>query len=394
MRFAGMAILTLALVMALSPLGSSQPTLPVVRKCLQDLSRRLALPVESIRVSRTRQVVFPDASLGLPRPGETPARARTSGRALVLEAGHAEYLYTTSESRFRYGGPLRSWDFSALAIHRVPGDPNQNGNLVQTSLAGTNPAIRMRGVFDFQPQPDGSILASRRLSRSSQELLYLPAGVDGKEKRLFTAFELLAPTLNSSRTRWASFVRPRAGASWALARNPLEAAPEQARLLDLPGSSLPVRVLWEGADPVIEVQLAGATRFFTWKTEEGASSWRERPPHPDPLVRELQLNKSQRLEIRSSPQGSSTLVLEVWFTGDERVLASIPSFEVSQVSVSAAREFLVLSGRRGNEPRAFAVDLATGEVLPLPRKAQGETRILNAPVVDGSPVEKWLRPEL
>ncbi len=391
MRLARQAVLAMGLVLALTAWGSPQSTPAVIRNCRQDLSQRLGLPPEAIRVSRMRQVIFPDASLGLPRPGESPARTRVSGRVLVLEAGREDYLYTTSESRFRYGGPLRSWKSSALAIHPVPGDPNLNGNLIQTSLVGTNPTIRLRRVRDFQPQPDGSILAWRRHSRSSQELLYLPSGSKKKERRLLMAFDLAAGTLDSSRSRWACFVRPEAGATWALAHSPLGAAADQIRLSELPEQARPVRVFWEEANPVIQVTVSGATRHFELTREEETETWRERASYPDPLARELQINKSQRLVVRASPQGRSTLVLEVWFSGDERVLASVPTFEAHQVSLSAEKDFLVLSGRRGDESRAVTVDLTTGEVLPLGQGAQSETRLFHQPVGDWSRLEKWLR---
>ena len=61
-------------------------------------------------------------------------------------------------------------------------------NLTFTSLLLSLPLaffmalVRLRRVRDFQPQPDGSILAWRRLSRSSHELLYLPSGRKKKER--------------------------------------------------------------------------------------------------------------------------------------------------------------------------------------------------------------------
>ncbi len=393
MRLARMAALALVLVLAWTIRGFAQPPPEVVQKCRQDLSQRLGLPPEAIRVSRMRQVLFPDASLGLPRPGESPARTRISGRVLLLEAGREGYFYTSSESRFRYGGPLSSWKSSALAIHPVPGDPDLNGDLIQTSLIGTNPTVRLRRVRDFQPQPDGSILAWRRLSRSSHELLYLPSGRKKKERRLLTAFDLSAGTLDPSKSRWACLMRSGAGASWALASNRLDAEADQTRRFQLPAQARPVRVFWEEANPVIEVTVSGATRYFELTREGETETWRERATGPDPLTRDLQLNKSQRLVVRASPQGRSTLVLEAWFSGDERVLASIPAFGAHQVSLSAEKDFLVLSGRRGDKSRAFTVDLRTGEVMALGRGFQGEARLFRQPVGDWSRLEKWLRLE-
>ncbi|MGI5844236.1 MAG: hypothetical protein ACOX9B_08685 [Candidatus Xenobium sp.] len=391
MRLARMAALALTLVMAGTIRGFAQPPPEAVQKCQQNLSQRLGLPLETIRISRMRQVLFPDVSLGLPRPGENPTRARISGRILLLEAGRESYLYTASESRFRYGGPLRSWKYSALAIHPVPGDPDQNGDLVQTSLVGTNPSVRLRRVRDFRPQTDGSLLAWRRLSRSSQELLYLPPGNTKKEHRLLTAFDLAAGTLDSAKSRWACFMRSGPSVSWALACNRLDAEADQTRLVQLPAQARPVRVFWEEANPVIEVTVSGGTRHFELAREGETENWRELATYPDPLTRDLQINKNQRLLVRASPQGRSTLVLEAWSSGDERVLANISAFEAHQVSLSAGKEFLVLSGRRGDESRAFTVDLKTCEVMFLGRDFQGEARIFRQPVGDWSRLEKWLR---
>ena len=59
------------------------------------------------------------------------AQVQTAGFLLLLATGKTRYLYTASETAFRYGGPLDSWRFSALDLVPSPDDPNLNGNLLQ-----------------------------------------------------------------------------------------------------------------------------------------------------------------------------------------------------------------------------------------------------------------------
>ena len=68
------------------------------------------------------------------------------------------------------------------------------------------------------------------------------------------------------------------------------------------------------------------------------------------------------------------------------MVATIPHFTVTAFDVSPARDFVLLSGRSGDEERAFAVDLFTGEVMPLPG---APARLLVAPPRAWGRVKAW-----
>ena len=380
--------------LALEPRSPAQatPAPPIVARCQQDLARRLQLPVREVRLARMRPVVFPDASLGLPFPGEGSAPVQTRGFGLVLAAGPQQYLYTASDSSFRYGGPMGSWSSSALAIRPSGAGANLNGDLVQTSLVGTNPRILLPQVNDFQPQADGSILARRRMSRSEQELLYLSPGPGRQEVALLSAADVLAPTLDPSATRWAAFVQPRPGGAWSLVRSSLKGPPEQAIHLELPEGSRPARLDWTEANPRVAVDRSGRTRYFEQVAGAGPAAWRELRPFPDPREQALQRGEGERVVVRSSPLGRDTLVLRAWPTGDEQVIATIHAFELHEAAFSANQAFLLLSGRRHRELRACTVDLETGEVMVLPRGSTGETRLLREPPPAWRSMEAWFKP--
>ncbi len=387
---AAVALLVLALGMA-GPARADQ-SLPELEKCRQHLAERLGIAKDEVQLLRVSPVQFPDSSLGLPEPGQVYTMAQVPGYAAILEARGRYYLYAASESYFRYAGSLNSWRHSALAIHPVEGEPNLNGNLVQTSLVGTNPEVILEGVSDFRPQADGSILAKRRTSRSGHDLMYLAPEERGEPTRLLSCFDCSEPTLDRSGKSWAAFVRSGPGQPWTLARNELSAPSGQSVYTDLPVDSRPVRLYWGEQNPWIEVTISGTTRCFEQVSASGPNSWRELANPTLPATADMQLNKSQRLEVRPSPEGGSTLILEVWFTGDERVVATIPAFEAREVTISESKDFLVVSGRRREVSRAFAVDLGTGEVLALPQKTDGETRFFSAAPRAWPTLEGWLKP--
>ena len=58
-----------------------------------DLSRRLDISVDEIKVLEARAVVWPDASLGCPQPGMVYAQAVQEGLLIRLQAGGEMYIY-------------------------------------------------------------------------------------------------------------------------------------------------------------------------------------------------------------------------------------------------------------------------------------------------------------
>lgn len=58
-----------------------------------DLAQRLTISADSIRLTRTEAVEWPDTSLGCPKPGFMYAQVVTPGYRIVLEAGGKTYEY-------------------------------------------------------------------------------------------------------------------------------------------------------------------------------------------------------------------------------------------------------------------------------------------------------------
>lgn len=372
------AWLSLVLFLLMAPLGAAAQGGREATAAREDLARRLRVAPSEVLVVGQKPVTFPDSALGLPRPGETVARVATEGVALTLQVGPSAYLYTGSTGGVRYGGPRRSWRYSALWLQPVPDEPNLNGNLVQLSLAGTNPEVVLDLVQDYRAMVDGSILATRRTSRSGHELLYLAPGKRRTPRTLASSFAFVAPTLDTLGRRWAAFVRPRVGGPWTLVMSALDADPEAATELAVPPGR-PKALYWDANWPVVAMDQDGTVRHF----ERKDGGWSEIASFADPAEAELMMNKSERLALRTEKVDGQpvTRVLSVWFTGDERVLASVPGLEAREMTVSPGFEFVVLSG----EGMACAVDLSTGEVMPLPTPA----RLLNLPPAAWSRLEAW-----
>lgn len=369
---------SLVLLLVLAPLGAAAQEGREGTAARGDLARRLRVEVSEVLVLGRQPVTFRDSALGLPRPGEAVARVATEGVALTLQVGPSSYLYTGSTGSVRYGGPRRSWRYSALWLQPVPDEPNLNGNLVQLSLAGTNPEVVLDLVQDYRAMVDGSILATRRTSRSGHELLYLAPGARRTPKALASAFAFAAPTLDSRGRSWAAFVRLHVGGPWTLVMNPLDADPGKATELEVPPGR-PTALYWDGNWPVVALDQEGTVRHY----ERRDGAWAEMASFADPAETELMMNKSERLALRTEQVDGQpvTRVLSVWFTGDERVLASVPGLEARDMTVSPGFEFVVLSG----EGAACAVDLSTGEVMPLPAPA----RLLDLPPPAWSGMEAW-----
>ncbi len=79
--------------------GTSPPeTEAVVRMAVEDLTQRLSLAPEAIRLVSVGAVEWSDASLGCPQPGMMYAQVITPGYRVVLEAGSKRYEYHTDRA--------------------------------------------------------------------------------------------------------------------------------------------------------------------------------------------------------------------------------------------------------------------------------------------------------
>ncbi|MGB9724230.1 MAG: hypothetical protein ACP5OO_11615 [Chloroflexia bacterium] len=82
-------------------IGDWGPAQPLVEAVVADLAGRLNLPPEQIRVVQVEERMWPDSSLGCPRPGEMYLQVITPGYRILLEAGGRQYDYHTgSQAHF------------------------------------------------------------------------------------------------------------------------------------------------------------------------------------------------------------------------------------------------------------------------------------------------------
>lgn len=345
-----------------------------------DLAGRLRIPAEDIQVVSVTPTTFPDSSLGLPRPGEMYAMMITPGHTAVLATQRFRYLYTYARQSFRYGGPVDSLDYSALYLEPIQNEPNLNGNLMQISLCGTNPAMLLAGVSEFYPQHDGSLIALRRTSRSGHELLYLAPGEPGDAVRLAAAFYFGDATVNQDGSCWIAFSRSMVGSGWQVTRGSIAGSEEPARL-SLPEGTRPVRIYWHQDNPVAEVLAGEKTAFYELLCAEEGDSWRELKSFSRPQDLVFVLSRSESLVVSTDTTAGKpvTRVVLEWFTGEENPVTRIEGFESRQASVSEDHRFLFLTGVMGDDSAAFTVDLATGEVLQTLKGHRGPARLFHAP---------------
>lgn len=374
--------IVLAVMIASAALAAGTGPAPATLGAMKaDLSKRLNVPVEQIKVASVKAQVFPDASLGLPRPDEMYAQVLTPGFVVNLQRGETLYLYTATDKSFRYGGPLDSWRYSALYLQPVDEEPNLNGNLMQVSLAGTNPTLILPLVSDFWPQTDGSILAKRRTSRSGHGLLYLAPGQRGEAKLIGGGFDVTGAALSAEGGQWCAFRRPMVGMAWEFVWGKLDGDPQQAQTLALPADSKPVRTYWHLKNPVIAVSAADKVNYYELDLAAATPAWRLDNGFFPPENDEWMLNKSETLVVKTEQVDGKpvTRVIFEWFTGDQKIKATIPNFEAKAFNASHGHRFLLLSGLRDGKTVALTADLATGEVLATVGESQGPVRLFLYP---------------
>jgi hypothetical protein len=66
---------------------------PLIEKAKADLAQRLSIPASQINVTETKQVFWPDASLGCPQPGITYTHVEVPGYLIILESNGNEFEY-------------------------------------------------------------------------------------------------------------------------------------------------------------------------------------------------------------------------------------------------------------------------------------------------------------
>jgi hypothetical protein len=83
-----------------TPIGDTPSPIAqeMVRLSVENLSKRLKIGVDQIRVVKVEAVNWRDASLGCPKPIIDFVRVETPGYRILLEAGGNEYDYHTNET--------------------------------------------------------------------------------------------------------------------------------------------------------------------------------------------------------------------------------------------------------------------------------------------------------
>lgn len=71
----------------------------LIEKAKEDLAQRLSIATTEISLVETREVVWPDASLGCPQPGMKYKQVPEDGALIVLEAQGVTYEYHNGGSR-------------------------------------------------------------------------------------------------------------------------------------------------------------------------------------------------------------------------------------------------------------------------------------------------------
>ena len=84
------------------PMETEEPSLPIpsipglpalIEKAKADLSQRLSTPASQINILETREVFWPDASLGCPQPGTAYDQVEVPGYLILLQANGEEFEY-------------------------------------------------------------------------------------------------------------------------------------------------------------------------------------------------------------------------------------------------------------------------------------------------------------
>lgn len=83
--------------MTLPPFPASSGLQNLIEKAKEDLVQRSSIPITQINLVEAREVVWPDASLGCPRPEMAYAQVLTPGYLILLKAGDTTFEFHASK---------------------------------------------------------------------------------------------------------------------------------------------------------------------------------------------------------------------------------------------------------------------------------------------------------
>ncbi len=335
----------------------------IVAKCTADLAQRLKLKAQDIQVIETQATNWPDAALGMPENDHMYAQVVTPGWKVILEARGSRYLYTTSATAYRYGGPLAIWSYSMLYLSPSPDEQSPKGDLYQCSLLGTNSALLLSDVTDYYPQQNGVVLVKRRTSKTTCELLYVKANEAGKSTTLQTAFDFGDAAMNSAQDTWAAFVQPAAGAAWNIVVGNL-ADGTQVKTLPLPAGVRPGLISWSG-DKLMLLEFNSRVICIEITPSANTAEWKAADVATFPGANHFKLSNNETLDFKEIRDNNNKPVVEVarvGHTGNRHLIATISGLTLHGDDFLGGR-FAFLQGEENAAPATYTIDITTGEVL-------------------------------
>ena len=369
----------------------------IAESCRNDLARRLKVDPDLVELVTSTAIDWPDAALGLSRPGEAVAQVRTPGHRMVfgVKPQGREYLYTAGGKAFRYGGPLDLWAASALTREGGEGDPNLNGRLVQYSLIGTNREVLLEGVGDFYPQDDGSLFVKRRTSRSGHDLLFAAPDKTSQAAVVASSFDFVDAVVSPGRKLGAAIARTGPELAWELILLALPPARADLRRVKIPEGLRPETLRWRsdagsGAEPVSsgEGQLLvligsrdGKPARYGLSGPEASPRWEGLPAYVASDDWDFVLSKSHSLAVYEPELegGPAVRVEYVWWNRPPEEIATIRGLKLDGFQWAGGRGFVFITGRQDAGHAAMVVDIHSGEVLTAVTGARETVKLFKAP---------------
>ncbi|MGC8669311.1 MAG: hypothetical protein ACP5VE_14470 [Chthonomonadales bacterium] len=356
-------------------------------RIVKDLAARLKVPANNVRVFKTIPMRFADGALGMPAEGRHYSAGPVAGEVVIPGYNAFRFLYMAGGDRFVFRGPLEGLQYSIAYLRTIPDEPNLNKDLVQATLYGTNPVLLFHAASDFYPQEDGSIIATRRTSRSGHELYYIGPEARSAPRKLRAAFDFGAAAVTEDGLHWAALERRGIGDAYRLIVGEVKTAGNGVKVFDLPAEGTPGRIEWDDRQALYaEIKRGEEARIFTIEPLGEQAAWKE-STSGFPSDAAWMLNKSELARVRQDVENGipTARVERVWFTGARALVASIADLKFAGATMHFDR-FVFLWGRRKDDTQSAAtVDLLTHLVIPVEALGVSHFRFLNRPPA-GAPI--------
>lgn len=174
------------------PTQAPQPAGPeaLIARAVEDLAERLGVDADEISVINVDATQFPDASLGVPQPGESYAQVVTPGYVIQLAVGDQLYEYHASEERMVFAAervriPTR-YEVMTVAdlglLLEVPVDWEQVGS----DLAWAADGADARVGFEYVALEPPMEIEAAMLPDSAQIVSSDPVNLEWASGRRFT----------------------------------------------------------------------------------------------------------------------------------------------------------------------------------------------------------------